>query len=844
MNRVILIALLATSLVSSASAEPLDGREVVDDVFYQIMPIAWRDSDNDTYRFGDFDGMTASLDYLEDLGITAIWMNPIFPSPAYHGYQHGRGDMLKAELGTEPEFLNFVNEAHARGIKVFVDYVVYGISHDSVWFQDAFGNPSSPYDSYLAFTNTPNTSYLGSTYNTWNGASVGFIHWDLRDPGPTSLVTSWTQKWLDPNNDGNPSDGIDGYRLDHVWNQYPTGPDGWGYNIDWWENWNAALESVNPDVFIFAEQADWGSTGSDLLSAFDAAFTKPFEFAARSALANEQAGGLYGSMAATLGALPPGKTNLAIIGDHDVDRLASAIGGGMSRGKAAAALLLTQPFPPIIYYGDEIGMLGTKQSYGSDANDIPMREPFKWNAVAGPPMANYWVQNAQAYNNAFSANNDGRSVEEQEGVSGSLLETYRALIAARKANVALRRGEYFEVAASRSDVWSFIRFADGQQTLIVAINLNSSAVITSLNLDVTIPGGTSTAQDILTGSFETNLTDANKDAYFVSIPAHGVRILEVSATPLPPAPEVIDGLDIPTDFGAGALIATQDNETGLGDNVSELNQMFARVESNEIHVGITGNLATDGTGLALFLDSASGGQNTLNTASFPTPPGGIPQLTGLTMEPGFNPDYVLFVNAFSGSIYVDHYELAGGGGGVKRYIGNGTVGDHDGFLNGGSNPNGIQVAIDNSNTDGVTDQSAGQAATATSGIEMVIPLADIGLAEATGSVKVLAMILRSNGQVSNQLLPGVGGGEGLLGFAPFDMATVPGTQVVSVALSRIPGDWDGDGDVDLVDYAAYAGCMTGPIPGALGPGCNAFDFDVDQDVDLADYLMFVDAFAL
>ncbi len=843
MTRRILIALLATSLVSIASAEPLDGREVVDDVFYHFMPIAWRDADNDTFRFGDFDGMTASLDYLENLGITAIWMNPIFPSPAYHGYQHGRGDLLNSAFGTEPEFLNFVNQAHARGIKVFVDFVVYGISHDTVWYQDAFANPGSIYDSYLAFSNGSNTNYLGSTYNSWNGASVGFIHWDLRDPGPTGLVTSWTQKWLDPNNDGDPSDGIDGYRLDHVWNQYPNGPDGWGYNIDWWETWNAALESVNPDVFIFAEQADWGSTGSDLLSAFDAAFTKPFEFAARSALENGQAGGLYGSMAATLGALPAGKTNMAIIGDHDVDRLASVIGGGMSRARAAAAVLLTQPFPPIIYYGDEIGMLGTKQSYGSDANDIPMREPFKWNAVAGPPMSNYWALNAQAFNNAFSTNNDGRSVEEQEGVSGSLLETYRELIAARKANVALRRGEYFEVSASRTDTWAFLRHQDGEQTLIVAINLDSSPVLVSLNLDVSIPGGVSTVQDVLSGSFEANLTDANKSAYFVSIPAHGVRILEISATPEPPAEQDIDGLNIPQDFGAGALVATQDNETGLGDNISELNQMFIRVETDAIHVGLTGNLATDGTGLALFVDSVPGGQNTLSTAAFPMPPSGIPQLTGLTMEAGFAPDYVIFVNAFSGSVYVDLYELATGGGGVKRFVGSGTVGDLDGFLNGGSNPNGMLVAVSNANTNGVTDFSATQAASATSGLELSIPLADIGLTEATGTVDILAIILRSNGQVSNQLLPGVGGGQPLLGFAPFDMASVPGDQKVSIALSRIPGDWDGDGDVDHDDYAAYALCMTGPEGTALGPGCNAFDFDVDLDVDLADYQTFVSVFA-
>ena len=64
------------------------GQDVADDVFYQFMPIAWRDSDGDANRFGDFGGMAASVPYLQSLGVTAVWMNPIFPSPAYHGYQH------------------------------------------------------------------------------------------------------------------------------------------------------------------------------------------------------------------------------------------------------------------------------------------------------------------------------------------------------------------------------------------------------------------------------------------------------------------------------------------------------------------------------------------------------------------------------------------------------------------------------------------------------------------------------------------------------------------------------------------------------------------------------------
>ena len=228
-------ALLIACVAVSAPGQPLDAREPVDDIFYHFMPIAWRDSNNDTYRFGDFDGMTASLDYLENLGVTAVWMNPIFPSPAYHGYQHGPADQLDPRFGSKTQFLNFVAQAHARGIKVFVDFVAYGINRDYEWFESAYGHPASLYDDWLAFTNTPNTEYLGSTYTTWNGDTVRFIHWNLNNPNPVALDTTWAQHWLDPDNDGDPADGIDGYRLDHVWEYYNSGPNGWGYNIgDFW----------------------------------------------------------------------------------------------------------------------------------------------------------------------------------------------------------------------------------------------------------------------------------------------------------------------------------------------------------------------------------------------------------------------------------------------------------------------------------------------------------------------------------------------------------------------------------------------------------------------------------
>ena len=835
-------AIVASVIFGAAAGSALGQIEPRDEVFYQFMPIAWRDSDNDAQRFGDFGGMEASLDYLQSLGITAIWMNPIFPSPAYHGYQHGPADQLNPRFGTEPQWISFVEAAHARGIKVFIDFVVYGISQDSTWYQSAYNNPASPYDSWLAFTNGSNTSYLGSVYNTWNAASVGFIHWDLRTPATSNMVTNWAEHWLDPNGDLDFTDGVDGYRLDHVWVQYGSGPDGWGYNLDdFWEPWKAALQAVNPDVFTFAEQADWGITGASLLTAFDASMTKPFEFAARDALANGTATPLYDAMRAAWASVPAGRTFMGIIGDHDVDRLGSVIGSSVAKGRAAAAVLLTQPFPPMIYYGDEIGMLGTKGNYGSDANDIPMREPFKWNAVAGPPMSNYWILNAQAYNNAFSQNNDTRSVEEQEGVNGSLLESYRDLIGVRLASEALRRGSYIEIPASSSRIWAFVRQSPGQDVL-VAINVSNSSRTFTLDLSsLDVTGGSTIPVDLVTGASLASLTTANKASYGLTIGANSYVIAELDLDPYTPPVGIVDGRDIPIDFAPNAATATQDTPTALGDNLSELNQMYVAFDPDGLRIGITGNLATDATGICLLVDAGAGGQNVLDFTGATPPPGGPDQLTGLDLDAGFEPEKMMFVNAFNGNLYTDWFTLLNDGGISKVYRGNGAVNAGNGFLSGGTNPNGLEVALDNSNTAGVTGVSAAAAATATTGFEIYLPFADIGLSSgAEGPIGLAAFLMKSDGTVSNQWLPGIGGGTTNLGIAP-NMTTIAGTQYAVVTKTPPPiacaGDIDGDSDTDIFDFAIIAANFGLSVtPGTGG------DLDGSGIVDVLDFGAFAGDF--
>jgi len=479
------------------------GPDASDEIFYQFMPIAWRASEarckaaaagseapEIKYRFGDFAGMTESLDYLHKLGVTAVWMTPIFSSPAYHSYQHMPADTVNPWFGTEQEFIAFVRAAHAKKIKVFIDLVVYGISRNSEYYASAHKNPSSPYASWLAFTDDAKDKSQGYDFKTWNGTTLGITFWDLRQKEPRDLVTAWSKKWLDPNGDGDFSDGVDGYRLDHVWAKYPNGPDGWGYHIDeFWKPWKQALREVNPSVYTFAEQAKWETTGADLLPAHDAAFTKPFEAAAREALKTGKAKLLYDSMREAVDAIPLsrsyGNSFLGLLGDHDVDRLANAIGADdarhAGRNQAAAAILMLQPFPPIIYMGDELGMLGKAGSFDSDANDIPRREPFKWKAKAGAPMTDYFALNEGVYSARYSRDNDGRSVEEQESKPLSLLEAYRGLIAVRAANIALRRGEYVPIDSRHEGVWAFAR-VHKNQTLVVAINISGTPAAAKLDL--------------------------------------------------------------------------------------------------------------------------------------------------------------------------------------------------------------------------------------------------------------------------------------------------------------------------------------------------------------------------
>jgi hypothetical protein len=219
------------------------------------------------------------------------------------------------------------------------------------------------------------------------------------------------------------------------------------------------------------------------------------------------------------------------------------------------------------------------------------------------------------------------------------------------------------------------------------------------------------------------------------------------------------------------------------------------------------------------------------------PPGGLQQLTGLTMDTGFAPDHLFYINCASGNIYADQVALASGGA-TKTYRGTGIVGSGVGALTGGINPNALLVAMDNTNTGGVTASSVTGAATATTGLEVRMPFADIALpldpaARAGRVVRIAAALVRTDGTLGNQWLPGCPSATGSLGMAP-NMNTIAGQQFALLTLPT-PGptcdsiDFNQDGlfpdTGDIDDFlSVFSGgpCSTAPVP-----GCNDIDFNND-----------------
>jgi alpha-amylase len=452
-------------------------------VFYEIFVRSFADSNGD--GVGDFNGMTAKLDYLDDLGIDGIWLMPMFESTSYHGYDTTDYDNVERDYGTNEDFQRFLDAAHQRGIRVIVDLVLNHTSAEHPWFVESASSPSSPRRDWYVWSATDLgwKQPWGGNDPSWhfrNGAYYYGAFWSgMPDVNYNSAAAKAemfriARHWL--------LQGVDGYRLDATRYLVETGPGEAGQadtagTHQVLKELSAEVRKIRPDSVLVAENTVdtarmatyFGSTnvvqgGDEMPMNFDF----PMAAAIVEGVKNGNAGGIRNVLRDVLRLYPRSIIDAPFLTNHDHTRIATVLGGEAGKLRSASAILLTLPGMPFLYYGEEVGL-----ENGPASNDEAKRTPMPWSASGGFTTGTPW----HAYAPDLAADN----VASQSNDPGSLLSHYRSWIAARKASGALSRGTIAPLETP-AQLLAFVRESAGERVLVVH-NVGGSAAEAVLAVD-------------------------------------------------------------------------------------------------------------------------------------------------------------------------------------------------------------------------------------------------------------------------------------------------------------------------------------------------------------------------
>ena len=389
-------------------------------IIYQIFPRSFYDSNGD--GIGDLRGMAQKLDYVQSLGANTIWLNPHYPSDSYHGYDVNDYLSVNPQFGTLDDFKFLVSEMHTRKMRLVVDFVANHSGSSHPFFKDAYKNPSSKYTSWYRFADAANT-----TYDTFFG-SQNLPRWNHENPAVRKYLIDAALYWLDL--------GVDGLRFDYVL----------GLNEVFVREARQAIKAKKPDAVMLGEIWDNGDAINKYLNwGFDAAFDFPYALtldgsidANGDGVINGQSPAFWldGSLQAQKDLYPSDAQLVRFVSNHDTNRIASEVNGDPARERLAAASAFLLPGIPIVYYGEELGMRGSKGS--GPFWDEYRREPMDWYATQTGAGMTRWFSAPDDFNNP----NDGISVEEEDKNTASLLSYYRALGVLRYSFPALRSRQF------------------------------------------------------------------------------------------------------------------------------------------------------------------------------------------------------------------------------------------------------------------------------------------------------------------------------------------------------------------------------------------------------------------
>ena len=428
---------------ATGSAQSTEHAKAPSGVYYEIFVRSWYDSNGD--GIGDLNGVTAKLDYLQRFGVSGIWLMPINPSPSYHGYDITDYRAINAQYGTMADFERLLREAHKRGIKVIMDLVANHTSNRAPWFLAA-RNPHSKYHDWYTWA-TAETDLKAIS------ATGGFA-WHALPDGQTDSKQYYLGVFTDEMPDLNYDDpavrkemidvgkfwlkkGVDGFRLDAAQHVYLDFETDWNSasvlkkNLDWWREFHRGIAAADPHAWVVGEV--WQQYPDQLAQWMDA-LDATFDFPLATRLidsAKQESDRDLGATLQRIGddyrAAGHGRFDDApLLSNHDTERVMSQLDDNAEHMRVAAAMLLTLPGHPFVYYGEELGMRGKKP-------DPHLREPMRWYRAGKGMGETTWE--------GWSAG-DGPdvSVEAEQKDPASLLNWYRMLIGWRRDIPALRDG--------------------------------------------------------------------------------------------------------------------------------------------------------------------------------------------------------------------------------------------------------------------------------------------------------------------------------------------------------------------------------------------------------------------
>lgn len=453
MKKAVIALLIVTISMLSGCSKRAEVKEIDDKYknYYEIFVGSFYDSDEN--GIGDINGIIEKLDYLndgdrksdKDLGINGIWLMPIMPSPTYHKYDVTDYLGIDPQYGTMEDFEKLVKECDKRGVDLIIDLVLNHTSAQNPWFISAkksltvepcgkeicaYSEPCREHNKYVKYYNFSQEKFSG--YHSV-GMPTGWyyegVFWDqmpdlnLDNEEVWKEIENISRFWLDK--------GVSGFRLDAVTSYYTGNV---SKNVEALEKINSITKNYKEDAYVVGEAwADAGTITNYYESGIDSFFNFPCSDS-NGLLVNtirNKNGADFAKRVEewqkTIKGIKENAVDAPFLSNHDMGRSAGFLMRDLTKEKMGASLYLMMPGNSFIYYGEEIGMIGS----GKDENK---RLPMVWS-----------IEDKKGITNAPSgATSDNGSIEagvmEQEKDKESLLNFYKEAIKLKNMNPEIARG--------------------------------------------------------------------------------------------------------------------------------------------------------------------------------------------------------------------------------------------------------------------------------------------------------------------------------------------------------------------------------------------------------------------